>query len=323
MKKIIIPFLAVAALASCQKSFVGPDAGQEPAGETVNLTVSVPTADTKLVDVSGESDVKKLQVYVFGTGGNIEKYASVEGGSVNIICTTGAKKIAALVNGRPLEVSTLTQLNDSRSSLSDNAAGNLVMFGCVAKELSADESVNIPVKRLASKIVLKSVRTDFALQQHKNMDFVVKNIYLQNVAGDCALASLSGSPALWFNKMALEADCLPVLADTGLEQKIEDGVLYDTAHSFYCYPNGTAVDVAGGEWSPRYTRLVVEATLGGTVYFYPVSIPNIESNKVYNVILTVTQTGSSDPDMSDFDVEHGFSVTVDDWAATVEISETI
>ena len=322
MKKFIVPILAVLALVSCQKSFVEPEVGLEPDRKTVKLSVSVPMADTKLVGVSGESDVKNLQVYVFGAGGNIEKYVNADGNKVEITCTTGPKTIAAVVNGEPLEVSTLTQLTSSRSCLSENTVGNLVMFGSVEKQLSSDDSVNILVRRLASKIVLKSVRTDFSLPQHKDLDFVVKSIYLQNVAGDCTLASLSG-PTLWHNKMALESDCLQILADTGLERKIETGVPYETVHSFYCYPNNTAVDVAGGEWSPRYTRLVIEATHGGTTCFYPISIPNIESNKVYNVSLLVTQTGSSDPDKSDFDEKHGFTVTVDDWSEPVDINETI
>ena len=90
---------------------------------------------------------------------------------------------------------------------------------------------------------------------------------------------------------------------------------YATGHHFYCYPNPTEEDSHGSAWSPRYTRLVVDATLGGTLYHYPVNIPKPLPNTSYQITnLTVTGPGSSDPDIP---VEKGsitFSITITDWA---------
>lgn len=323
MKKIFVPVLAVLALASCQKSYFESGKRPEAVSETVDLTVSIPEVQTKLTDISGEDAVQNLQVYVFNTSGNIEKYGTDEGNHVTLTCTTGDKKIAALVNAAPLQVSTLSELQNAKSQLEQNAKGKLVMAGCKDEILTTSTTVTVAVTRLAAKIVLKSIKTDFSLAQHKTLPFVVNNIYVQNVSGECAYMADLASTGLWYNKAKLEADCPAFLADKGLGMSLNNGETYSTAHSFYCYQNTTATDSRSETWSPRFTRLVVEATLGGVTYYYPKTFTEIRKNTVYTVNLTVTQPGTTNPDDNDFKINEGFEVEINPWDILDDINETI
>ena len=77
------------------------------------------------------------------------------------------------------------------------------------------------------------------------------------------------------------------------------------------------------DWSARYTRLVVEATLGGEVMYYPVSLPEVLPNSAYEVTLRVTRRGSPDPDIPVTGVAAEFKVDVQDWIQRDRIEEVI
>ena len=98
---------------------------------------------------------------------------------------------------------------------------------------------------------------------------------------------------------------------------------YDKKNTFYCYPNPESNDNFSSTWSPRHTRLVVEALLGDTRYYYPVTLPEIESNKIYDVNLKITRPGSSLPDIEVDKFAVGFTVQVKDWEIGASVSEEI
>ena len=70
------------------------------------------------------------------------------------------------------------------------------------------------------------------------------------------------------------------------------------------------------------TYLVVEAILEGKLCYYPVKLPPMESNKCYNVSLTVCRPGSSTPDVPVDTEEAVFKVDVQQWT-NVPVSDTI
>ena len=83
----------------------------------------------------------------------------------------------------------------------------------------------------------------------------------------------------------------------------DDG--YTTAHHFYCYENLMDTETSAN----RFTRLVVEANLDGTVYYYPVDInqpgygwdssighKGVKRNTCYTYNFTITGPGSDDPE---------------------------
>ena len=87
---------------------------------------------------------------------------------------------------------------------------------------------------------------------------------------------------------------------------------YSTQHTFYCYPN-KAADSDATSWSPRRTRLVLKTTLGTDTYYYPVTLPELENNKSYELELTITRPGSDNADMPVSFEDCAFEITVKPW----------
>ena len=95
------------------------------------------------------------------------------------------------------------------------------------------------------------------------------------------------------------------------------------AHHFYCYPNPYKSDTFSTDWSPRPTRLVVEAELGGTLYYYPVSLPELKQNTQCNVTLTVVRPGATSPEQDMDKYAAVFNIEVKDWYGPDSVTETI
>ena len=72
---------------------------------------------------------------------------------------------------------------------------------------------------------------------------------------------------------------------------------------------------------PAY--LVVQTRLGDGIYYYSVELPKMESNKCYNVSLTVTMPGSLTPNVPVQKEDAVFSVSVSDWSGNINVNETI
>ena len=144
-----------------------------------------------------------------------------------------------------------------------------------------------------------------------------------NVNGSCpyTLTSTAGSSDYWYNKMKyVSGDCNALISDklstpVTLQASADAVTPYTTAHYLYCYPNPVTTDSSSSTWSNRYTRLVVETTLGGTTYYYPVNIPTPTANTLYQITnMQITGLGSDSPDKV---VEKGslsVSITVTDWS---------
>jgi len=77
---------------------------------------------------------------------------------------------------------------------------------------------------------------------------------------------------------------------------------YKTKHYLYCYPNPVTKDTHGGKtFTPRRTRLVVEAELGSHLYYYPIDIVGtgdvLKQNTSFVISkLTITGPGVENPD---------------------------
>ena len=95
---------------------------------------------------------------------------------------------------------------------------------------------------------------------------------------------------------------------------MSDGDAMTSVHTFYVYPNRSRDRHSKDVFTPRCSRLVVEAALAGETYYYPVTLPDIEPNTAYNVFLKVKGPGMRHPEdeniaTADVDV----AVYVCDW----------
>lgn len=319
-RTLILAAFAASAFAACNEPLPSLS---ETDGDAVELEVNLPVALTKVAGESVDDDITTLQVFVFDDLGNLEAYGYKYADALSLKCIPGKKTVAALVNA-PLipSIASYSQLTATVSQLSSNIIGGLVMEGEIDVELTTSQKVVVPVSRLVAKVTLNKIENAFELDYHKAKEFVLNSVYLINVAGDKKYLSKE-SPQTWINKSQNEFSDLEYLYDSLKETQLEYGNEYSTKHYFYCYPNPTQEDNNDQEWSPRYTRLVVEATLGGEKCYYPVTLPKVEQNTAYEISLKVTRPGSDSPDKPVSTLVAEFTVDVVDWTVKEAIEEII
>lgn len=342
MKKAFLFAAMVAAIfSSCNKEVVSTEPVIGNDGE-ISLSIVVPQVVSKATSVTaaGEKTVNTLQVFIFRDDTNkaLDACAMESGNSVNIKCSTGGRRIYALVNAPDIRtsVSCEADLLASTTLLTDNTSPtNLVMIGSVDKTISVPgETINIEVKRVASSIEIKKISTNFVSSAISQGTFTIKGIYLLNVNGknNYALNAPATEDTYWYNRLNKNTNSFTtagIVSDLNMTEVISASKAYDKAHTFYAYPNSHAY-LNNGTWSLRSTMLCVEAeflakgTSNPITYYYPIAIENIESNKKYIIPeLVIQRLGSEDPSTEVSFADCSFSVTVKDWDEIYMSSETI
>lgn len=311
LKKMFIAAFAALAILGCNEKDV--EMADVRGDEKIQLTVTLPGVVTKVTGAPSDDQVNDVQIFVFDKNGIYEASTHSSSSTLSLTCTTGEKQVVALVNA-PLEssVNNIAELRSRTAGLADCSADNIVMSGETVATLTASTTISMQVERLAAKVSVASVSTDFELDAHKGLSFEIKSIYLVNVAGDRAYLS-DNTPATWYNKsMYIEGTSLEFLHDAVSDGSLADGETYDTVHFFYCYPNTTSTK----------TRLVVEAEVGGFTYYYPVTLDTVSPNTSYTYNLTITRLGSDSPNEPVAEGAVNFTVTVKDWVQQ-NVQETI
>ena len=316
MKKCFFMLAAVACCA-CSK---GVTSSYEEKNEVVELNFSVPVAATKVAGHVIEDSVEKLQVFVFGVDGQVQSSGIADENYIVLTCTTGEKKVAALVNAPTVNgISTLSDLEAAMSRFEDNSVGRFVMSGLEPKTLTSSGPVEIPVSRLVSKVTLSSVSRAFKLSQHQAMDFEVLSVFLTNVPDRVGYLKPLQSDS-YVNDGIADIEEIAASGDMLYDDlggmPVVKGTSTKVGSSLYCYPN-----MLKNPEKPAY--MVIHTRLGATEYYYTVELPQMESNKCYNVSLTATMPGSLTPDVPVMKEDVSFTVVVSDWAGNVDIDETI
>ncbi|MBP3563978.1 MAG: DUF4906 domain-containing protein [Bacteroidales bacterium] len=323
-KRIIAAAMAAIALVACEKRNVEL---QERQDEMVTFEVSVETEQTKITGTgSNESDVSDYQIFIFNKdNGMLEVYEKSSESTVQMTCTTGPKEVVVIANAPDLSsVVSLASLKATKSSLTDNRAGKLVMEGTSTQTLTASvNTVNVALTRIVAKVCLKSVTADFELDTYDGLSFKILNAYLINVPADRSYLASSPDPKNWFNKMQYESNDYKALLYDDINLDIKSTRKYDKQHHFYSYPNPYTSDSFEETWSPRPTRLVVEAELGGVHYYYPVALPELKQNTIYDVSINIVRPGSTSPEEDMEKYAANVKITVNPWSGPVSVSENI
>ncbi|MGN1233851.1 MAG: fimbrial protein [Candidatus Cryptobacteroides sp.] len=326
MKKTIIyfartAFVAIALLAgtSCsetEKETAGINDGKVVL--TVNLDSGSDLSMTTRasLDAAGEKKINNVQIFVFNKeDGSLDSYHNgSESKQIKIRCTTGKKRIFSIINAPSLSSYTdTTALMAQTTSLRDNSIGGFVMTGRASATLPAQSTVNLSVSRITSRVCIKSISVDFTSEGYKNMEFIIKSIYMINVAGDTDY-NATATPNTWYNQSKHLDDSMDALLYKSINSSLTSTSALTPNEYFYVYPNPTASDNSDKPFTPRYTRLVIEATLGGTTCYYPISLKGLERNKTYTVSsLKITRPGSDDPDKEITSAECPFNIEVEEW----------
>lgn len=324
MKKIVFcAAAAVLALAACEKKEIEKP---EISGEKVTLTVRVPVVSTKVAGTASETSEKAVssyQIFVFSRpDGLLESYLETTSSTGELICTTGEKDIVVLANAPDLSgITTLSELKAGRSALSDNKLGAFVMEGHNVESITSDSSVIVNLKKNVAKVRLVKVEAAFEMDAYDASSLTINAVYLIRVAADKSYLSDMGNPSELYSEQVYESNvlCDAFLYDAVSNVEIADGASYTGPHYFYCYPNPNAADTA----PDKATRLVVEASVEGATCYYPVSLPAVKSNVVYDVALKITRPGVQNPSDDITQYASDFTINVLDWDETVSVNEII
>lgn len=306
------------------------------------------TADTKAISVtySNESRIARWGLYIFDSSQNyvVSAVASAGEGVLKYlnpgtytICaivnypTSGVSAINPAVQG---SVSTLSDLDSFVPRMEDMAGNEFIMYGSTSMTITTAGETNavIDVRRVVSKVGIKKITLNWSNPGHASGTFELKRIYLINSYGvqalrsDITRANMSSTKSLWFNAMGFHASGSrtatsgidAMMADTGINTVIANGSSYTTEHYFYTLPNACAPgeDSHSSTWSVRSTRMVIEATCAGQIYYYSIQLPAMQRNKTYIADeVIIKNLGSLDPEQeveNSMTVRFGFSTSWDD-----------
>ena len=321
-------FTAIVSLA-CAKENPSEQETQQTASLVVNVSDAAATRATTVQDSQIKATAGSIQVLVFNSSGLLVAFGENQASSTSISLNipTGAVTCYAYVNGnsRLKDVATESELLQKTAYLKYSSPDRLKMIGKATHTVTGgSNSVTIPVKRFAAKVQIDKITPAFTSPAHRAMEFKLKGIYLINVNGTCPYTQVPTAPSSyseWYNRQRYNKDyCDDMISDileTPVIMQNSQGQVttYTTPHYLYCYPNPVTTDSSASNWSERFTRLVVETTLGETTYYYPVNIPSPESNTMYQITnMKITGLGSNSPDKL---VEKGsltVSISITDWS---------
>lgn len=327
MRKIII-FLTAVAFLACSCSRREDYVPQTPDSDlkTASLTVRVSTGGTKASSddpsvTESEDRIHDIQVLVFSENGKLDAYACEKQSRVlSLACSSGQKSIYAVVNaGRDLsDVSSLSALEAQESLLTDNNRESFVMVGSSKVTLPDTEIIDIDIKKIASRVVVRKI-TNGMQGALASVPVRLDAVYLINVAGRQksiirASESLSADD-VWLNKSAYRKEGGEMTFRTLGEKTTVSGDTFSQSSYLYAYPNPTKEErsVRDG-WQPRYTRLVIETTIAGARYYYPIPISQMQGNKSYefeNIVLSKLGSPVPDGELETGSVE--FRLGLRDW----------
>lgn len=329
-------FISVSGIAACN----GED---RPAPVKVTFTIEAPLGATRVQapEPADEQEALHWTLLLFREGKLLDYGISASTGAITRELERGDYEAWAVVNCpdgtfRPETVRTVQELGETVTDLADNSLPGLLMTGSRSLRIpdDTDQGVQaIPVDRLVFKAGIRkiSVRMDDPVLAAR--PFVLKAVYLTNCprksrfARDASAADLSANGD-WANPMGFRSDPSVdgLLADTGIGAAVASGSSHAVPHLFYGYPNpvGSAGDSRSRTaWTPRCTRIVIEAEIGGKTYYYPVTLPATSRNRTYIAEEAIIRgLGSLDPEEEvPGALEAVFSTSTEEWAPEYPINE--
>lgn len=251
--------------------------------------------------------------------------AGMESGKVNGASRTGKKTIVAVANISEdrytwSDINSLTSLEKMKAYLDEDSPEAPVMSGIANIDAGKEFSCSMKIRPVMSEVVLRSVRCDFSGRSYNGEILKDVKAYLTNVCNAWPILKDTLSRSSDYTNIgradssALKRMTHPEYIYKDIKGSIGSSPVKTDIH-FYCYPNVTTEESMG---SP-YTRLVIEGTLGGQKYYYPLNVnrkdgsPGIERNTVYTMDVVITRRGAIDPDTAVDSASATVTVSVEDW----------
>lgn len=216
------------------------------------------------------------------------------------------------------DVNSLQSVEDRYADLASEHRRSPLMTG-TGRACAGDGNVHtIHLRTLAAEIVLRSIRCDFTGKPYAGERITDVSIYLTNVNARCRmLADNEVKPTHILNAGGLDREDVmnleePDLIFTTMKASVGD-IACRPDIRLLCYPNSWHEESPG----TPFTRLVIEGTLEGERFVWPMDINREKGNKepgiyrncsyIYDVV--ITRKGVTDPeetmttDMMDISME--------------------
>lgn len=299
---------------------------QEDMSTFVTIDVSSTETRTTSTTAENESNIHSLQVFVFDADGTIDTIGSAEGSSLKMKVTCGKGKIIwAIANyTKSLNIKNAQELQEQVLPLSASRPDGLIMCGNTLLDIRENAKINLTLTRMVSKISLSRISRQFSSPSLAARKLQIKSIYMINVPGEISIAGKCQQNG-WKNRRMYEmGDSDRLLCDNNLNITLDNLSEYSTAHHFYCYPNECTEDNSDDAWSPRKTRLVIEAELGGKTRFYSLTLPEVGRNRSYVIEKIILRgKGTLTPDNPYGTMECSAQIRITDWTSGATYTEEL
>lgn len=238
----------------------------------------------------------QFNTYIYDrSSGLLDSFQSTGALKTEIASTSGSKTLV-VTSGLPdstINYRYLLSLNNFSELLSDfrlEDPEHPVMTGMKDFEAGPGKTEEITMKPTMARIRITRFKTDFSSRPYAGESLKNARAYLINASSSCpVLPSVQSMPTEFINQGELKnADMARMKHPEMLLSSKVAGA------TFYCYPNNAADEGPG----VCTTRLVIEGSIAGVTYYWPVNIGDgiIERGHTYDYDITITRTGMLDPD---------------------------
>ena len=303
IQSAITTLLLLPALFSCTKTEFTQDAAY-------NIETKVTIRGEDLSGNTGVMDIFTFDIYGSGHLDSYQHIEDFEGLDVELRSQSGDKHAFICLNGQRsmydwAGIRSLESLDDIYIELKDERRKNLCATGEGKITAGKGATQEIEMRRMASEIVLNSIKCDFTGKSYHGKKITDARVYLTNVNCRCRLTDDGDIiPLGIINAGGLDLEDTAGLSEPDMVfQKFGKAIDENTSFidmSFICYPNTSHKESPG----TPFTRLVIEGKIDGETFWWPIDInrkdvvtePGIHRNTRYIFDIKITRKGSSDPD---------------------------
>lgn len=278
------------------------------------------------------SSIESLDIFIFNDDrlqrlDCYQRFEDMDEWNGTVVSGSGKRIMTAVANSRYeredwFSLVSRSNLKSFNIRLEDEMRHSPVMSGeALISADNDDRRRNIlALSPLSSEIVLNSISCDFAGKPYEGEKITDVTVYLTNVNADYSLLEEEDSgPRRIINAGGLCEDDIgefmhEELICQSIPQNISERVIYPDIR-LRCYRSDRPQESPG----TPFTRLVIEGTLTGVRYYWPIDINRedggngVENGKRYSYDIKITRKGSLDPDIPIRTEDFSIKQTISEW----------
>ena len=315
MKKVFIAMGAIAAMAcSCTKEEIRSEVNPVQEGQLhISLVndVAVKATGEGHSAQADDNNINTLEIFVFRVNEGAADDGLMDGykkftaqdlknlSTLTVKTTTGKKMVYAVANSHKADWSdgiTRNEFEQQMAYLQNDDVRNFIMFAGKEVTIHLESTISMALTRMVSRVKLNSLKVSFAGTPNEGVPLENVKAYLTNVQAQKLLLDGSGTNLKVLNSKKYVAEDMTGFAMQGmLYDELAESIsetTHSTPHYFYCYENNLSEETD----TDRFTKLVIEGTLNGITYYYPVPIKDLKRNSCYSIDVRIYRPGSLDPE---------------------------